>query len=396
MNVKEESKKYFGRGGESIDLEVTKVKNSFVYDAEGRKYVDFLGGAGVGSFGWDLKEVESEIRNEDRPSYVYPHFFYKPWVELAKLLAEITPGKLQKSFRTTGGSEAVEAAMQMSMLYTGRKKFLSVEGSYHGNTIGALSLSSSERVKKFPNLLSGCEKINLPLDKVALKTIENKLQTKDYAAFIMEPVIINLGVIIPEKNFMKELEILCNENGTLLVMDEAITGFGRTGKFFATEHYDIKPDILCMAKAISAGHAGIGAVITTPEIAEKVEGEVGLYSSYGWHPVSVDAAIATINYLKSNQQELFSQLEKNSEIVKERFAEIESDNSVEIRIKGLAIAIDLKDEEKVAKLKEVCFDQGLLVNTEKTSIVFLPALDIDEDTLGKGLEIFIKCYRSVK
>src|SRR5690606_33425480 len=112
------------------------------------------------------------------------------------------------------------------------------------------------------------------------------------------------------------------ETGTLLIMDEAITGFGRTGKMFASEHFDIEPDIICMAKAITAGHAPMGAVITTSEMDEKVGGEIGLYSSYGWHPIAVDASLAALNYLKDNKERLFNNIEQLSNLFKNHISEI--------------------------------------------------------------------------
>jgi 4-aminobutyrate aminotransferase-like enzyme len=387
MKTKEKDRKYFGRGSEALDLDLTKAKGSLIYDEKGKKYIDFLGGSGVGSLGWDNEEIEGEIRKNDRPSYVYPHFYYEPWTELAKLLAEITPAHLTTSFRTTGGSEAVEAAIQMAMMYTGRKKFISIEGSYHGNTIAAISLGASSKHSSFPNLLPGCEKIETPLDDKALEVIEEKLKNKEVAAFIMEPVICNLGVVIPSSNFMEKLDDLCKKYGTLLIMDEAITGFGRTGKLFATEHYNIKPDMICMAKAMSAGHAGIGAVIITDEIADKVEEEVGLYSSYGWHPISVDASLATIKYLRSHREELFRNVSKIGQIFKEKLGDIKFKNGAEIRIKGLAVGVDVKEEEYATNIKENSLKQGLLMNTEGSSLVFFPALNIDRETVLEGLEI---------
>jgi 4-aminobutyrate aminotransferase-like enzyme len=387
MKTKEKDRKYFGRGSEALDLDLTKAKGSLIYDEKGKKYIDFLGGSGVGSLGWDNEEIEGEIRKNDRPSYVYPHFYYEPWTELAKLLAEITPAHLTTSFRTTGGSEAVEAAIQMAMMYTGRKKFISIEGSYHGNTIAAISLGASSKHSSFPNLLPGCEKIETPLDDKALEVIEEKLKNKEVAAFIMEPVICNLGVVIPSSNFMEKLDGLCKTYGTLLIMDEAITGFGRTGKLFATEHYNIKPDMICMAKAMSAGHAGIGAVIITDEIADKVEEEVGLYSSYGWHPISVDASLATIKYLRSHREELFRNVSKIGQIFKEKLGDIKFKNGAEIRIKGLAVGVDVKEEEYATNIKENSLKQGLLMNTEGSSLVFFPALNIDRETVLEGLEI---------
>ncbi len=390
MTVKEKDDKYFGRGGPALNLQVAKAKGSLIYDPKGKKHIDFLGGAGVGNLGWGLEEIEMTIRNSERPSYVYPHFYYKPWTDLAEQLAAITPEHLTTSFRATGGSEAVDGALQMAMMYTGRKKVLSIEGSYHGNTFGALSVGTSSNGEKFHNLLPGFEKIKPPLNEKSLREIEEKLKGNEYAAFIMEPVIINLGVVIPEEKFMEKLDRLCKEHGTLLIMDEAITGFFRTGKFFASEHYNIKPDIMCLAKAISSGYAGMGAVMTTDKIAKAVEGKIGLYSSYGWHPVGTDAAIATINYLLNNTEELLDNIETVGRIFREELPKITFREEPEIRIKGLAIAVDVKDEGYASEIKEKAVEHGLLMNTEGSSLSFLPALNIDTETVLEGLKLLKK------
>lgn len=391
MTTKEKDEKYFGRGNPAMDLEVVKAEGSYVYGADGKKYVDFLGGAGVGNLGWGVKEIEDVIRNNERPSYVYPNFYYKPWTELAELLAELAPGKLQKSYRMTGGSEAVEAALEMATMFTGRKKILSVEGSYHGNTLGALSIGSTAKQKKFPNLLEGCEKLKLPLNKDKLDTVERLLSTKEIAAVIMEPVIINLGVIIPEDEFMRGLNRICKETGTLLIMDEAITGFGRTGKMFASEHLDIHPDILCMAKAITAGHAPMGALITTPEIDEKVSREIGLYSSYGWHPVAVDASLAALNFLQKKREILFKNIEQLEDTFKKGLLEINLRKESELRIKGAAIGIDLQDEDYASLVKEKALKVGLLMNTEGSSLLFLPNFQMTKETAVEGIELLKSC-----
>ena len=391
MTVKEKDDKYFGRGSAAVDLEVSRAKGSYLYDTNGKKYVDFLGGAGVGNLGWAHEDIELAIRNSERPSYVYPHFYYKPWTDLAELLAAVTPENLTTSFRTTGGSEAVDAALQIAMMYTGRKKILSIEGSYHGNTFGALSVANSANRKKFHNLLPGCEKIEPPLNEEALQQIESKLQDNEFAAFIMEPVICNLGVIIPEENFMEKLDELCKKHGTLLIMDEAISGFMRTGKFFASEHYNIKPDIMCVAKALSAGHAGMGAVITTDKIAKAVEGEIGLYSSYGWHPIGTDAAIATINYLINNTEDLLDNIERVSSVFEKQLPKISFRKDPEIRRKGLAVAVDVHDKEYASEIREEALKHGLLMNTEGSSLLFLPALNIETETVVEGLKILQEC-----
>lgn len=393
MTVKSKDEKYFGRGNPPMNLEVVRAEGSYIYDSDGKKYVDFLGGAGVGNLGWGVKEIEDSIRNNDRPSYVYPNFYYKPWTELAELLTEMAPGKLQKTYRMTGGSEAVEAALEMATMYTGRKKLLSIEGSYHGNTMGALSIGATKKKEPFPNLLEGCKKLELPLNKEKLEQVRSLLSTKEVAAVIMEPVVINLGVVIPEKEFMAGLDKICKETGTLLIMDEAITGFGRTGKIFASEHFDIQPDILCMAKAITAGHAGMGAVITTAEIDEKVGGEIGLYSSYGWHPIAVDASLAALKYLQENKERLFKNIEQLEQTFKKGISEIEfrKDIEPEVRIIGAAVGVELHDEDYASAIKQEALKKGLLMNTEGSSLLFLPNFQMTEETALEGIELLKKC-----
>ena len=290
----------------------------------------------------------------------------------------------------TGGSEAVEAALEMATMFTGRKKILSVEGSYHGNTMGALSIGASKKQKNFPNLLNGCEKLQLPLNEEKFKEVEKLLSTKKFAAVIMEPIIINLGVIIPEEEFMAGLDRICKETGTLLIMDEAITGFGRTGKMFASEHYELEPDILCMAKAITAGHAPMGAVITTSEIDDKVGGKIGLYSSYGWHPLAVDASLAALNYLKSNKDRLFQNIEQLEKLFRKEISEIKFRKDPEVRIKGAAIGIDLQDEDYASKIKDKALKAGLLINTEGSSLLFLPNFQMTEETVLEGINLLKK------
>lgn len=387
MKNAEKEQRYFGRGSAPMDLEIKRAKGSLIWDVEGKKYIDFLGGSGVGCLGWGNSEIEMRMRSADIPTYVYPNFRYKRWGDLAEKLALITPKHLTTSFRTTGGSEAVEAAMQVAMMYTGRKKFLSIEGSYHGNTIGAISLGASENQKKFTNLLSGCEKISPPLDQNALDRIEDLLKNNEFAAFIMEPVICNLGVLIPPEEFMQTLYQLCKSHGTLLVMDEAISGFGRTGKLFGSEHYDIQPDMMVLDKAISGGYAGIGALIVTDEIASVVNEKVGLYSTFGWHPLGVEAAIAIVDILLTDTENLFANVEANSSLFASELQKMEFHQEPEIRVKGLAIGVDVKDQQYAQDIKKRGVEKGLLMNTENSSLTFFPALNINRETVLEGLSL---------
>ena len=268
MDIKQRDKKFIGRDSPALDLDIVKSEGNFLYDSKGKKYIDFLMGWCVGNIGWGSKEVKTAVNKFNGPDYVNPGYLYQPWGELAELLAKITPGRLQKSFRATGGTEAVEIALQAAMSHTKRHKFISIEGSYHGHSIGAMSVGMSDFRKHYKNLLSHCYKIKPPLDSSAANRVIKLLSNKNIAALIMEPIICNLGVLIPEKNFMRKVQAACKQYGTVFIMDEVATGFGRTGKLFASEHYGLKPDIMCLAKGMTGGYGGLGAAIMTPEIAK--------------------------------------------------------------------------------------------------------------------------------
>jgi len=263
MKVKELDKKFIARDLPSEDLEIVKSDGNFLFDSKDKKYIDFLMGWCVGNIGWNNKEIKKKISQYKGPDYVNPAYLYKPWAELAELLAKITPGKLQKSFRATGGTEAVEIALQAAMSHTKRHKFISIEGSYHGHSIGAMSVGSSDFRSWYKNLLPDCYKIKIPLDGKATDQLESSLRGGDIAALIMEPIICNMGVEIPTKEFMSCAQVLCKKYGALIIMDEVATGFGRTGKLFASEHYGIKPDIMCLAKGITGGYGGL-LTLTNP------------------------------------------------------------------------------------------------------------------------------------
>lgn len=391
MKLKTAERKYFGKERETHDIDIARSSGSFIYDAAGNRYIDFFMGWCVGNMGWGNEDLKETIRNFDGPTYVYPGFNYEPWVELATLLAEIAPGKLKKSYRATGGSEANEAALQIAMIYTGRSHFLSIEDSYHGNTIATLSIAASSNRDKFGNLLTGCYKIELPLDEKALSKVEAKLKKKDIAAFIMEPVICNLGAYVPEPEFMAGLRELCTKYGTLLIFDEVACGFGRTGKIFAHEHFDAEPDIMTMSKAITGGYAGMGATIVTEEVADKIKDDFKFYSTYGWHPLSTAVAIANVKYLINNRDKFLNHVNEIGQLFMNRLHEMDFGDNVKIQGKGLAIGVELEDEKLGEQISKKCFKNGLLVSTEEKTLEFFPDLNIDKETANEGLDILQNC-----
>ncbi|HEV7837023.1 MAG TPA: aspartate aminotransferase family protein [Gemmatimonadaceae bacterium] len=383
-------KKYLGQS-ETPEIQVARAEGSYIFDANGKKYIDFVMGWCVGNFGWANPDIVRGAERYRGPDYVYPEYSYKPWGELARLLASIAPGKLTRCFRATGGSEAVELALQAAMVHTGRRKFLSLEGSYHGNTIGTLSIADSDNRKKFRNLLPFCQKIDTPFDSRALGKIETKLKRRDVAAFIMEPISINLGVLIPEKALMTELQRLCKRYGTLLVMDEVACGFGRTGKLFASEHFGLAPDIMCLGKAITGGVAGMGATITTEEVGESLAEDGSTWSTFGWHPRSVAVAIATLRYIIRTKKKLLENVAAMSEYFRARLSQMEFRKSASISIQGLAIGLDFGDEEYADRIAGKCTRNGLLVTSQSEGILLLPALTIDRRVAERGLAILEDC-----
>jgi 4-aminobutyrate aminotransferase-like enzyme len=373
------------------ELQMTATNGSIVTDSRGRKYIDFVMGWCVGNFGWRPATIAKAIARFKGPDYVYPGYAYAPWTELARLLASLAPRPLATCFRATGGSEAVDLALQAAMIHTGRRAFLSLEGSYHGNSLGGLSIGASDHRESIRNLLPHCGKIAPPLDAKALRRIEQRLKRRDVAAFVMEPISINLGVLIPEKDVIRQVRDLCRRYGTLFIADEVASGFGRTGRLFACEHFDLDPDLMCVAKAMSGGLAPIGALIATAPIAKSMEENDGtFYSTYGWHPRSVAAAIAALRDVKTNRAGLLARVARMSEYFRVRLLQLGFDRPAAVRIQGLAIGIDVGGDGYADAIQDKCRRNGLLVSTEGSTVLLLPSLAIDARTAARGLDILAR------
>ena len=389
MDVAQRDRRYLARDEGAEGVQVARSQGSFVFDHHGKKYVDFTGGWCVGNLGWGNEEILAAVRDFSGPTYVHPDYVYRGWSELAEGLAEIAPGKLTKCYRATGGSEAVEIALQVAMAATGREGFISLAGCYHGNTIGARSLAGDRGT--YPNLLRHCQHVDPPLDDRAADRVERMLKGEKVAAFIMEPVVCNLGVLIPSAEFMSRVREACRKHGTLFVMDEVATGFGRTGKLFASEHFDLDPDVLCMAKAITAGYAPMGATLVTKEVADAAG--VGFYSTYGWHPLSVAAALANLAYWRKNRAALLANVAKQGDSIRARLSEMKFAEQASVRVVGLAIGVEFgEDSHYASQLGERCREAGLLVSAEEENLLTMfPALTIEPEVVREGLDILERC-----
>jgi acetylornithine/succinyldiaminopimelate/putrescine aminotransferase len=380
--------------GEHDGVEVAHTEGSFVFDAEGRRYIDFVMGWCVGNLGWGRPEIRRAVTAADLPDYVHPQHLYEPWVSLAEKLTELAPGNLTRCYRATGGTEAVEIALQVAFAATGRKKLVAVEDAYHGNSLGTLSIGSADNRQQFPNLLPSCRRLAPPLDERAAARLETLLAKRDVAAFVFEPVSCNLGVMVPEQGFVDRLRELCSRYGTILVADEVACGFGRTGRLFACEHFGLEPDVLCLGKALTGGYAAMGATLISEALARKVGNDVEVWSTFGWHPRSVAAALAVLRLWEREGAGLLAAVAETSALFERRLQAMALEPD-QVHVRGLAIALEIDDAERVEAVARRAREEGLLVSAEGGSIGLWPALDIPRETAEEGLDILEGCLAQV-
>jgi 4-aminobutyrate aminotransferase-like enzyme len=379
------------RGDESAqDIDVIGAEGSILIAANGRRYIDFVMGWCVGTLGWGMAPLREILSGYEGPTYVQGSFLYRPWVELAQLLTDLAPGRLARCFRATGGSEAVDLALRAAMLHTGRRRFISIQGAYHGETLAALSVGDAELTEELPGgpLLS-CARIAAPLGARAAEQLERRLRRRDVAALIMEPVVCNLGAVVPERVFMDRAQALCRKYGTLLIMDEVATGFGHTGELFASEHFGIEPDLLCLAKSMSGGLLGIGATLATEEVAGSVD---FLYSTYGWHPLSVEATLHQLRHLVKHRTAILENVRGTGQYLRDRLSAMDFGCDVEVRGKGLAIGVELKQGKRAARIVEAARERGLLLSDiDDRTIAMFPALNVERELASRAMDLLQEC-----
>ncbi len=285
-----------------FDVRYTKAEGSYLFDAEGNRYLDLLSGWGVFALGRNHPRVVEVLR--DVLAAELPQLVQLDVSPLAGLLAERLIARvpyLEKVFFCNSGTEAVEAAIKFARCATGRSKILYLSGAFHGLTYGALSLNGDERFREgFGPLLPDCEVV--PFDD--LEALERALCGGDVAAFIFEP-IQGHGVDVPSDAYLPEAARLCAKHGTLLVADEVQTGLGRTGRFCAVEHWGVEPDLVLLAKALSGGFAPLGAVLTRKAIFDRVfnrmDRAVVHGSTFGKNNLAMAAGLATLEVIEEER-----------------------------------------------------------------------------------------------
>ncbi len=328
-----------------LDKNYVKADGVFLWDDEGTRYLDFVSSFGALNVGHHhprvVEAVEAVLKGRV-PNFLKPSTGVLT-TALAETLAMIAPGDLDTSFFCNSGTEANEGALKLARLFTGRPRIAYAEGSFHGKTFGSLSVTHSDRFRRpFEPLLPGC--VEVPYG--ALPPLEEPLRHEDVAAFIVEPIQGEGGIIVPPDGYLKEAERLCKKYGTLLILDEVQTGFGRTGKMFAAEHCELEPDIMTVAKSLSGGLIPIGAFITTSEIWDKTYGRFDHYnihtSTFGGNNLAAAAALATIQVLY--EEGLIDRARTLGEYFYQQLKGLTQYKIVrEVRGKGLMLGVEFHD-----------------------------------------------------
>ncbi|MCK8817650.1 acetylornithine/succinylornithine family transaminase [Natroniella sulfidigena] len=331
-----------------------------VKDITGEEYLDCLGGYGTFVLGHRPPKVVEAVKEQlDLMPLSSKILLNQPLSQLAEELAEITPGDLKYSFVCNSGTEAVEGALKLARLATGKSKIITTENSFHGKSYGALSVTGRKVFRKpFEPLLSEIEFI--PFGD--LEALEHEIDHQT-AAVILEPIQGEGGIILPPKDYLSQARELCDKYGALLILDEIQTGLGRTGRMFACQHYGVTPDILTLAKALGGGVMPVGAVVATADLWKVFNQNPFLHTStFGGNQLACKAALTTLREVQNRN--LVSSAQKLGDYLLENLKQLATKYSSviqEVRGKGLMIGVEFKDESYGGLLISELVKENILV-----------------------------------
>ncbi|GAA3966707.1 aspartate aminotransferase family protein [Mucilaginibacter dorajii] len=368
-------------------LEFERAEGIYMYDARGNAFIDLISGIGVSSLGHGNAKVKDAIKQQvDKYMHlmVYGEFVQTPQVLFAEKLISVLPDNLQSVYFTNSGAEAVEGALKLAKRFTGRSEIIACHNSYHGSTQGALSVMGNEEFKQaYRPLLPGVSFINFNNND------DLQLITGQTACVIMETVQGEAGIRVPDLAYMQALRKRCDETGTLLILDEIQAAFGRTGKLFAFDHFEIVPDILLLAKALGGGMP-IGAFIASTAIMDALKDNpiLGHITTFGGHPVCCAAGLAALEVLiedglisgVAEKEALFRKLLVHPAIK-------------EVRGKGLMLAVELADFYLNKKIIDRCIENGVITDWFlhcSNSMRLAPPLIIQPDEITMACEVIIE------
>ena len=411
--------------GKVAPIPVKTAKGVYFWDVDGKRYLDFNSMTMCVNIGHGDERVINAIIEQARAlPYAGPPMTTRPRALLGKLLAEITPGNLDHFLFTLGGADANENAVKLGRAYTGKHKILTRYRSYHGATAGAMALTGDpRRVAWEPNLMPGVVHF---LDPYRYRSTFHRSNpavseadfTQDYlnhleeiiqyegaqtiAAILLETVTGTNGVIIPPEGYLQGVRDLCDRHNILLIADEVMSGFGRTGEWFAVDHWKVVPDLMTMAKGLTSGYAPLGAVAMKPEIAEFFKERA--YQSgltYNAHPISLAAAIANIQVMQEDH--LIEHARAMGPILHRKLADLgEQHPSVgEVRSIGLFGILELvRDRQtkeplapfdgsspQMAAFRKYMLEHGVYLYTHWHTVLIIPPLIITEEQLEEGIRV---------
>jgi len=375
-----------------LAMEISHAKGSYIYDTKGKKYLDFVAGVSANTLGHQNKRVNDAIKNQlDKYSHVmvYGEYAQSPAVELCKLLAENLPYPLTKTYLVNSGTEAIEGALKLARRVTGRSQLISCHNAYHGNTMGSMSVMGFEERKQiFRPLIPEVEFITFnneaDLEKITTKT----------AGILLETIQGGAGFIQPENDFLKKVRQRCDEVGAIMILDEIQPGFGRTGKLFGFQNYDVIPDVVVMGKGMASGMP-VGAFTASEKMMDLLSHnpKLGHITTFGGHPVIAAACLATLQEL--TETDLIQQTLEKEELIRKLLVH---PLITEIRGKGLMLAAMTKSPEITDKVILRCQDKGLILFWllfEGCAIRITPPLTISNEEIKEGCGIILEVLTEI-
>ncbi|TMA10701.1 MAG: acetyl ornithine aminotransferase family protein [Deltaproteobacteria bacterium] len=394
--------------GRVYPLVVKEGRGMVIEDVDGNLYLDFTAGIAVTATGHSHPQVVQAIEEQARKflHFCGSDFYYEPMARLAEKLCQLAPGSSPKKvFLTNSGTEAIEAAIKLARYSTERQHIIAFLGSFHGRTLGSLSLTASRSLyrSRFGPLIPSIH--HVPYGLRGIEYLETSFFTQlvspdQVAAIFVEPIQGEGGYIVPPSEFLGLLRDICQRHGILLVADEIQTGFGRTGKMFACEHWDVEPDILCVAKGIASG-LPLGAMIAKSDISTWTRGTHG--STFGGNPVACAAALATLALLEDG---LMKNAAEVGGYLKEKLGHLKSSHPPisDVRGLGLMIGVELAkrdaartpDAELRNQVIQKVFEKGLLLlGCGESTIRFCPPLIVSKSEADAAVEIFASTLKEL-
>jgi taurine--2-oxoglutarate transaminase len=401
---------------------VARADGVYIWDADGQRYLDFSSQLMNVNIGHSHPRVINAIKEQaDRLLYAAPAFATQPRGELGRMLAEIAPGDLQKTFFTLGGAEAVENAIKIARMYTGRSKIITRYRSYHGATYGAMTASGDPRRLPIEPGISGIVRVFDPhcyrcvfghepetCHRECISHIEEVIHfegPQNVAALLVEGVTGTSGIIVPPDDYWPRLREICDRYGILLIADEVMSGFGRTGEWFAVDNWDVVPDMITMAKGVTSGYLPLGGVIVSQRVADYFADQVfwgGL--TYSGHPMSCAAGIATLEVYR--QDGLLENTKRMEKVMAEGLADLADRHPTvgDVRGIGLFWIVELvKDRETreplvpwnakgseqgpMPAVARYMREHGLYTFSKWNWIFVVPPLCINADQIAEGLAV---------